>query len=241
MTQEQLEEGQIVLCIVEKIVGTTVFVKIENNGEGTITTSEIAPGRIRNLRAYVMPGKKIVCKVLSINGKNIHLSLRRVKQNEKKELLDKIEKEKNYTAILKAVTPDYEKIINKITESQTLIDFFGQVNENPKILEKYLKKSGAEKILKILETKKERPKEIKQVFKLSNKSSKGIIIIKEILQKAKEKSHADISYIRAGEYKITAIGNDFKKIKSEINSILQKIEKTAKKQGCEFNLEKTKN
>ena len=68
MANEQIEEGQIVLCTVDKIVGTTVFVKIEDNGEGTITTSEISPGRIRNLRKYVIPGKKIVCKVL--NTKN---------------------------------------------------------------------------------------------------------------------------------------------------------------------------
>jgi ribosomal protein S1 len=36
----ELQEGQIVLCIVEKIIGTTVFVKLENGKEGTLTTSE---------------------------------------------------------------------------------------------------------------------------------------------------------------------------------------------------------
>ena len=71
MTRQELEEGQIVLCTVEKILGTTVFVKIEGNGEGTITTSEISPGRIRNLRDYVVPGKKIVCKILSIKEDRI--------------------------------------------------------------------------------------------------------------------------------------------------------------------------
>ncbi|MEN9625985.1 MAG: hypothetical protein RL557_313, partial [archaeon] len=65
-TKHELEEGQIVLCTVDKIIGTTVFVRIDNNGEGTLTFSEIAPGRIRNLREYVMPGKKIVCKILKI-------------------------------------------------------------------------------------------------------------------------------------------------------------------------------
>jgi translation initiation factor 2 subunit 1 len=58
------EEGQVVLATVEKIVGTAVFVKIKSGGEGTITFSEIAPGRIRNLREYVSVGKTIVAKVL---------------------------------------------------------------------------------------------------------------------------------------------------------------------------------
>ncbi len=80
-----MEEGDIVLCTVVKIERTTVFVKLEDGKEGTINTSEIAPGRIRNLRDYVVPDKKIVCKILSIDPKgNINLSLRRVTTKEKK-------------------------------------------------------------------------------------------------------------------------------------------------------------
>ena len=47
------------------------------------------------LTRYVFPGKKILCNILKISGNRIHLYLRRVKQNEKKLLLDKIKKEKN--------------------------------------------------------------------------------------------------------------------------------------------------
>jgi translation initiation factor 2 alpha subunit (eIF-2alpha) len=74
----ELEEGTVVLCTVTKIVGTSVFVKLDDyNKEATIITSEIAPGRIRNLRDYVVPNKKIVCKILRIDNKGqIDLSLR---------------------------------------------------------------------------------------------------------------------------------------------------------------------
>ncbi|GAH54399.1 unnamed protein product, partial [marine sediment metagenome] len=47
-----IEEGDIVLCTVDRIIGTNVFVKIEDNGEGCIVFSEVAPGRIRNIRSY---------------------------------------------------------------------------------------------------------------------------------------------------------------------------------------------
>ena len=103
MINNELEEGQIVLCTVDTIVGTSVFVKIEGYGEGTISTSEISPGRIRNLRDFVVPGKKIVCRILNIKGDKIYLSLRRVKQQEKKELLDKLSKEKSFTSIIRTV------------------------------------------------------------------------------------------------------------------------------------------
>jgi translation initiation factor 2 alpha subunit (eIF-2alpha) len=56
----ELEVGDVVLCTVDRTAGTVVFVKIDGYGEGSIITSEIAPGRIRNLREYVVPKKKIV-------------------------------------------------------------------------------------------------------------------------------------------------------------------------------------
>jgi translation initiation factor 2 alpha subunit (eIF-2alpha) len=55
-----LDVGEIVMCTVDRIVGTIVFVKIDGNGEGSIILSEIAPGRIRNLRDNVVPKKRIV-------------------------------------------------------------------------------------------------------------------------------------------------------------------------------------
>jgi len=245
MTNEQIEEGQIVLCEVQKIVGTTVFIKIQDNGEGTLITSEIAPGRIRNLRAYVVPGKKIVCKVLRIKENNIHVSLKKIKKNEKKELLDKIKKEKNYKAILKTVLgkEKSEKITEKILDKQNLFDFFEEIKTQPKALEKITTKKEAEKIIQILESKKDKPKQLKQIFKLSSKAEDGINIIKKIIKDSNKnlggKEGAkplatDISYLAAGKYRITMTGENFKELKSKTNEILRSIEKQAKKKNCEF-------
>ena len=239
---EDFEEGQIVLCTVDKIAGTTVFVKIEGDGEGTITTSEIAPGRIRNLRDYVVPGKKIVCKILNIRNDRVQLSLRRVKQNEKKELLDKIQKEQNYKAIIKTVIgkEEAEKIINKITEKENLIDFFEGLKEKPEVLNKYFNNQDVEKIIKIIESKKEKPKEVKNIIKLSSKSPNGIKIVKDIINSVCKNSKCDVSYIAAGKYNLKIHGPDFKQIKLDINKVTEEIEQQAKKQNCEFELEKIK-
>ena len=237
----ELEQNQIVLCTVDKILGTTVFVKIEGGGEGTLTTSEISPGRIRNLRDYVVPGKKIVCKILSIKGDKIYLSLRRVKQNEKKELLDKLSKEKSYKAILKTVLKDKVKeTIETIETDLTITEFFENVKEDPKILEKFISKSDSEKIIKILETKKDKPKEIKYILELSSNASDGINIVKSILKDTTKESKCEISYLAAGKYRISLTGNNFKEIKTEINNVLSSIEKSAKKQNVEYILQKTK-
>lgn len=237
---EQFEEGQLVLCTVDRVIGTTVFVKLEGSGEGTLTTSEIAPGRIRNLRDYVVPNKTIVCKILSIRDKKIQLSLRRVKPNERKELLEKVNKEKSYKAIIKTVAgkEDSEKIIEKISEDYVILDFFNEIKQNPSILHKYFNKEASEKIIKILDSKKEKPKEIRQIFRLSTKSSDGIKIVKSIIQEACNNSKCKVNYLAAGKYSLNIIGEDFKAIKTEVNQILETIEKSAKKQHCDFSEEK---
>ena len=137
----QLEEGDIVLCTVDKIVRTNVFVHIEGHDEGTIILSEIAPGRIRNIRNYVVPKKKIVCKVLRIKKGNIDLSLRRVSKKEKKEKLEEVKQEKSYASIIKSVVKDKtEEIIKKIGIEDSLFDFFQEAKENKK--EPLLKKKS---------------------------------------------------------------------------------------------------
>ncbi|MDD5193556.1 MAG: hypothetical protein PHF67_03130 [Candidatus Nanoarchaeia archaeon] len=237
--ENEFEEGQIVLCTVERIIGTTVFVRIENNGEGTITFSEIAPGRIRNIRDYVIPNKKIVCKILSIRENKMQLSLRRVKSNEKKELLEKIAKENSYNAILKTVLKEeFEKTVEKINKGFSIKEFFEKIKDNPKILDNYMNKEESEKIIKILESKKEKPKEIKQIFKLSNKSSNGIKIIKNIFENSCKDTKCNIVYLGAGRYSISIIGGDFKFLKSEINKSLEIIEKSAKTSHSDFSMEK---
>ena len=241
MVNEQLQEGELVSCIVDKVIGTTVFVKIDGNSEGTITLSEIAPGRIRNLRDYVIPGKRIVCKVLSIRENSVYLSLRRVGINEKKDFLQKRDKENSNKAILKTVlgVEQSEKIANEITQTQSLTEFFESARENLKILDKYLKKSDAEKIIKILESKKEKPKEIREIFRISSKADDGLLIIKNIVQESCKNIPCNITYLAAGKYSLSIQGKDFKEIKNKINAVLESIEKLAKKKHCEYSIEKS--
>ena len=229
----ELEEGQIVLCTVKKIVGTTVFVEIDECGkESTIITSEIAPGRIRNLRDYVVPNKKIVCKILRIDkAGHIDLSLRRVTTKEKKELLESNKKEKNLAATLKTISNNAEKIINKIKEKSSLSNFLEQAKENPKMLENLMDKEEATKLLKILKEKKEKQISVKKKFSLSSQAENGILKIKRILPEG-------VTYIAAGKFVLTIKNKNYKDANAKLNALLEDIEKKAKQENCTFSLEK---
>jgi len=227
-----LEEGQVVLCTVEKIVGTAVFVKIEDNGEGTIVTSEIAPGRIRNLRDYVVPNKKIVCKVLSIDKVgSIHLSLRRVSAKERKEVLDQYSKEKSLIATLKTIVKDAEKVIEKIKKNHTLVDFFEKVKEIPELLEKLVSKEEAQRLLKIINEKKEKEVSVKKEFQLKSEANDGIIKIRRLLPE-------EASYLGSGRYFLTIKNKSYKDANTKLNRLLEEIEKKAKQEGLFFDVGK---
>ncbi|MAG11175.1 hypothetical protein CMI44_02590 [Candidatus Pacearchaeota archaeon] len=227
-----LEEGDVVLCTVDRIIGTIVFVKIKGSGEGNIITSEIAPGRIRNLRDYVVPKKKIVCKVLRIKGNQINLSLRRVTQKEKKEVLDQHKQEKSYKSILKTILKEKAgTTIEQIKKEDSIYDFFEEVKNNPKKLEKITGKTDSKKILKILSSQKEKKSKIKKEFSLTTSAPDGLQLIKKVLEKIKD---VEIKYISAGRYSIKAEAEDVKKANNRLKEILSEIGAHAKKENMEF-------
>jgi translation initiation factor 2 alpha subunit (eIF-2alpha) len=234
----QLEVGDLILCTVDRIVGTVVFVKIplENREiEGSIVTSEIAPGRIRNLRDYVVPKKKIVCKVLRISLQgNIELSLRRVTQKEKKEVMEQESQEKSYVSILKSILgEDAEKTIRKITEKETLFAFLEEARDNPEKLEELAGKENSAKILGILNSQKKKKIKVKKEMNLTTTKPDGVSIIKKILEIFKG---INVRYVAAGRYSIEAESEDAKLSDKMMREKFMVAEKEAKKLGAEFSV-----
>ncbi len=231
---EQLEEGDIVLCTVDRVVGTVVFVKIEGDGEGSIIFSEIAPGRIRNIRDYVVPMKKIVCKILRLNKNNMHLSLRRVTQKERKERLDAFKQEKSYISMLKSILKEKaDKVLEEIQKKENIYDFFQEAKENPKNLEKLVGKKDLEKILEILNAQKQKKILVKKELSLTTKNPNGLTQIKEILGNLKA---IKVKYISAGNYTLEIESEDPKKADHKLREIVSDIEKKAKKQAMEVSI-----
>ena len=229
-----LETGDIVLCTVDRIVGTTVFVHIEGNGEGSIVFSEVAPGRIRNIRDYVVPKKKIVCKVLRISGDRVDLSLRRVTLKEQKELKEESKQEKSFTSILKTVLKEKaEETIKKISEKESLSSFLSTARENPKELEDLVGKQDSKKIIDILKTQKQKKTIVKKEIILKSQDSNGLEMIKDILEKIND---IEIRYISAGKYSLKKEAEDAKEADQKLREILETIEKKAKSHGMDFSI-----
>lgn len=228
-----LEEGEMVLCTVDRIAGTVVFVKIEGEErEGSIILSEIAPGRIRNLREYVIPKKKIVCKILKTSGGTISLSLRRVTQKERKEVMDEYNQERGYESILKSVLKEKSNnLLETITKEGKLYDFFEETRKNPKKLEDLIGKDDAKRILDIILEQKKKKTVIKRTICLKTQEPNGVYIIKSILENPGE---IEIKYLSAGKYSLKIETNDGKKGDQKMKTFLENIERKAKETGTQF-------
>jgi translation initiation factor 2 alpha subunit (eIF-2alpha) len=230
-----LEEGELVLCTVDRIAGTIVFVKIEGEEkEGSIILSEIAPGRIRNLREYVIPKKKIVCKILKDSGGTISLSLRRVSQKERKEVLDEYKQERSYESILKNILKEKATtVIEKLLKNGKLSIFFEEVKNNPKKLEEIIGKEETKKVLEMIFEQKKKKKIIKKTISLKTQEPNGLYLLKSLLENSGD---ININYISAGKYSLELETEDGKKGEQELKTFLEKIEKKAKETGVQFEL-----
>jgi translation initiation factor 2 alpha subunit (eIF-2alpha) len=227
----ELKEEDLILCTVRKIEGTTVIVDIPSFGEGHLSFPEIAAGRIRNIREYVVPNKKIVCKVLKMINNHPTLSLRRVTAKERDSVLDKDNKEKILKNMLKSITPEPEKIIEKIKEKYDLQEFYDNIRTSKQISE-FLSKEELTKFEKILLEKKEKNKEEKRTIVLSSDSDQGIQEIKKVL----DIKNATIHYLGSSQFSISVTANDFKEANHNLDQIIKSIESQAKTLKMRFEL-----
>ncbi|MDO8563461.1 MAG: hypothetical protein Q7R87_00445 [Nanoarchaeota archaeon] len=230
----QLKISDIVLCTVKSIEGASVFLQIEDNGVGSMAMSEVAAGRIRNIREYVTPNKKVVCKVLSVDKDHVQLSLRRVMGKEREQALENYKKERNLISIFKTFTKEPEKKIKDIKTKYTVLEFIEESRKNKKMLEEFFTKPEVEKLIPLLEEKETREKEVKKVFTLKSLSSNGIDEIKSIL--TPESKKADIKYLGSSQFSITVKALDFKEANITLNEITSRINTNAKSKKLAFEL-----
>lgn len=247
------EINEIVYCTVKKIYGNTVFVYLEEfEKEGVLTISEIAPGRIRNLRDHVVEGKQIVCKVLRVDPKQkrIDVSLRRVSIPMMKKKLDIIKKEEYSERVYEEVSKEFnltkddlfEKTYEPIFEEyETVFEALYNImlnNEQISMFENLSKEQQQTFVSYINDRIKPEEITLKKKFNLSSIQPEGVEDVKKTIQKAVEGVNYDkihVFYTAAGEFGVTITHEDMKSA-DKIYSIFKKsLETSAKTNG--MNLE----
>ena len=228
-----MREGDLIPCKVKKVTNTITFVEMPNGHEGTIISSEIAAGRIKLMRQYVVPNKQIVCKILRIEGDHAHLSLRRVTLKEKKEVMQKFKQSQAINVAFKQILKEKEKEIKEkiLNDFKDLSEFTKATKINPELLQKYIPKENQEAIKKIINRKRKK-EQLRQNIKIKCLENDGITRIKKIFDLKND--NLKVTYISAGKLSLKLTVEDFKQGKKEMTKILEKLEKRAKENNCEF-------
>jgi len=237
------EEDELVLCTVTAVQFHSVFVTLDEYGKsGLIHISEIAPGRIRNIRDYVVEGKKVVCKVLRVDTQKGHidLSLRRVNEAQKRNKLNQIKQEQLSEKIIEFVAKQnkqkfaalYEKIADKLLEKYpSMFEAFEEVVSDKLDLSKLIDPKLAKQLTEVIKQRIKLPEvEVGGELTLSCHEPNGVELIKEALKKAGEiKDGPTIKYKGTGVYSIWVKSEDYKSAEKLLKKSLDVLEKFAKK------------
>jgi len=234
------DEGELVLCTVTKVQPHSVFVNLDEYDKGgMIHISEISPGRIRNIRDYVVEGKKIVCKILRINKEKgyIDLSLRRVNENQRRKKVEEIKQEQKSEKIIEHVAKelklDLKKLYSEVSEKVlpqfgSLFTGFYEVVESDLVLADLgINDAAAAKLEEVIRQRiKPLRVEIRGTFDLQSYAPNGIEIIKKaVLAATKDAESLDIKYMGAGKYALLVVADNFpdaEKIVEKATTIIEK-------------------
>ncbi len=240
------EEGDLLLCTVSKIYYNSVFVNLDEfpGKSGLIHISEVAPGRIRNIRDYVIEGKKIVCKVLRIDKEKGHidLSLRRVTENQHREKIEEIKQEQKAEKIIEQLAREkkqetasvYEKVVGKITDVYpSLFSGFQAIAYGEATLEEMgVDKEFISSLTELITQRIKPPKvNISGTITIKTYAPNGIVLIKQTLEKIlkKEKEQVSLSYLGAGKYYLVVTAENYKEAEALLKDIVTLIMKEMKK------------
>jgi translation initiation factor 2 subunit 1 len=237
------EEGDLVLCTVTNVQSHCVFARLEEYGfAGMVHISEIAPGRIRNIRDYVKEGKIIVCKVLRVNRERgqVDLSLRRVSENQHKVKINEVKQEQRAEKMIETAAKEmkadlnetYEEVSKHIFEKYpTIFSCFTDVVKGECNLESLgIPKKIAVPLLQVVTLRLKPQQVVTQMdVKIQSYDPDGVDIVKSALKKAQDFG-AEVKYIAAGNYRLIAKAPDYKAAEKMLEkasaSIISEIEKS---------------
>lgn len=247
------EEEELVLCTISSVQSHSVFAKLDEYAkQGMIHISEVAPGRIRNIRDFVVEGKKVVCKVLRIDliKGHIDLSLRRVNESQKRKKLDEIKQEQRAEKIIESLAKKlnvelnglYDDIAGKIFEKYEYIYqcFNDIVEDKIKIETLGIDKKTAKEVEDIVKEKiKPVEVQIRGTLTLTSYAPDGINTIKGALQKAQSADkNINVTYKGAGKYNIFIKAPDYKAAEKKMQKSISAAENFMEEKKAIFGFER---
>ena len=230
------EEGELVLCIVRKILPHSVFVDLMeyNNREAMIHISEVSSGWVKDIRNHVKPNQACVAKVMRVEDV-ISLSLKRVDRKQENERMKEFRLSQRAEKMLelaakqlgKTLEQAYNEVGYMLQETYgSLYAAFKAAMQNPKQLrERGVPEAWVQPLKGIAEKNIEQKDfEFKARLFVRSIEPDGINAIRKALAQA-ESLGLHVAYIAAPEYLVKYRTKNAKKGQREFDEKLEMVAK----------------
>jgi translation initiation factor 2 subunit 1 len=146
------EEGELVVCSVKSVKENGAYLNLDSypEREGFVFIGEIATGWVRNIRAHVREGQRVVAKVIGIKRErdSVNLSIKSVSEERRRDALQSWKNEQRASQIMRVAAERIGWDGGKTTAvSEEMKEAFGSLYgalEECAITESALEESGFE-------------------------------------------------------------------------------------------------
>lgn len=251
------EEGEFVVATVKSIHHYGAFLTLDEypGKEGFMHISEVAPTFVRNIRDYLKEGQKIVAKVIRVDPSKGHidLSLKRVKQQERKAKLQEFKRAQKAENLLKMAAEklgkDFETAWREVwvpleeEYGEVYAAFEDAAQNGIEVLKDLIPDEWLPVLEEIIRNYVEIPTvTIDAEFEITVPIPNGIEIIKEALIRARDRANEEqgievkFSYLGAPRYRIDITAPDYYKAEEVLEKIASEILRVIKQAGGEASL-----
>ncbi len=243
-------KDELVVVTITRVQNYGAFAKLEEyqNCEGMIHISEISNRWIKNIGDFVKEGERTVVKVLRIDTERGHidLSLKSVKEVQRKQVLDIFKKEQRARKLIEQAgkklkaEKDAEGIIEALyAKNESLFEVLqNSIVEGEKVFEgAKITDEWKKALIKISKDSIEAPEiSIKASLEIESRASNGIEVIKNALVGVKSKKlpkdvELKIKYLGAPRYRLELKAPNYKIAEQVLDGISKDLNSSIQKNG----------
>lgn len=242
--KDEPDEGDFVVVNITDVEKNSVYADLEEYEDetGLIHISELTRSWIQDASEVVSEGEKEVAQVVEIDDGSVSLSLKRVNDSKKKEVMERWNKEQKVEDFVEEIQSKKDMSRSDILEEiifplqKELGSSFKGFEEANGREQKIVDIIGEENTNVVQEVAKEqinlRQEKLEAVVKVSFNQGDGIKRIHEVFEKVPE--GVDASYMSAPEYQITAWGRNSELAKKRINKFKNQARKVVQNKNGNF-------
>ena len=227
---------ELVVCRITRLYPNSVDVEmIEYGRKGMVHVSEVAKRWVRDIREFLKQGQYVVCRVMRVDGENIHLSIKRVNRGESDSKLGEFKRERKSEKMLELAAQAMKKGLEDAYREvgHTLIEEFGSLTKafeialkNPNLLkQRNIPEKWIKEIIEIAEkSQSEKTYRLTGELTMTCYQPDGVEVIKKVLAQARENNKGiEIKYISAPKYMLVLSGKNYKRLESRITAAGEEI------------------